>query len=63
MSGRFRLIRSGAVAARDAARDMTPPIHSHPPSPAVFRDDVVFLIFIYQRWIYRVDKKRVNEFG
>jgi Cleft lip and palate transmembrane protein 1 (CLPTM1) len=30
---------------------------------AVFRDDVVFLIYIYQRWIYRVDASRVNEFG
>ena len=30
---------------------------------AVFRDDVVFLIYLYQRWIYRVDKNRVNEFG
>jgi hypothetical protein len=30
---------------------------------AVFRDDVVFLIYIYQRWKYRVDKSRVNEFG
>lgn len=30
---------------------------------AVFRDDVVFLIYIYQRWIYRVDVNRVNEFG
>jgi hypothetical protein len=30
---------------------------------ACFRDDVVFLIFIYQRWIYRVDPKRVNEYG
>lgn len=30
---------------------------------AVFRDDIIFLIFIYQRWIYRVDKTRVNEFG
>jgi hypothetical protein len=28
---------------------------------ACFRDDVVFLIFLYQRWIYRVDPKRVNE--
>ncbi|KAK3094049.1 hypothetical protein FSP39_023443, partial [Pinctada imbricata] len=28
-----------------------------------FRDDVVFFIFLYQRWIYRVDPKRVNEFG
>lgn len=30
---------------------------------SVFRDDVVFLIYLYQRWIYRVDKKRANEFG
>ncbi|KIM31321.1 hypothetical protein M408DRAFT_320336 [Serendipita vermifera MAFF 305830] len=30
---------------------------------ACFRDDVVFLIFLYQRWIYRVDTKRVNEYG
>jgi hypothetical protein len=28
---------------------------------ACFRDDVVFLIFLYQRWIYRVDYQRVNE--
>lgn len=24
---------------------------------------MVFLIFLYQRWIYRVDPTRVNEFG
>lgn len=30
---------------------------------AVFRDDVIFLIYVYQRWIYHVDKSRVNEFG
>jgi hypothetical protein len=30
---------------------------------AVFRDDVVFLVYLYQRWIYRVDRTRVNEFG
>jgi len=23
-----------------------------------FRDDVIFLIYLYQRWIYRVDKTR-----
>lgn len=28
-----------------------------------FRDDIVFLIFLYQRWIYPVDKTRKNEFG
>lgn len=25
--------------------------------------DLIFLIYVYQRWIYPVDKKRVNEFG
>lgn len=30
---------------------------------SVFRDDLIFLIYIYQRWIYRVDKTRPNEFG
>ncbi|XP_032231498.1 cleft lip and palate transmembrane protein 1 homolog [Nematostella vectensis] len=28
-----------------------------------FRDDIVFFIYLYQRWIYKVDHKRVNEFG
>lgn len=28
-----------------------------------FRDDVIFLGFIYQWWVYRVDKTRTNEFG
>jgi hypothetical protein len=30
---------------------------------SVFRDDIIFLIYVYQRWIYRVDKSRANEFG
>lgn len=30
---------------------------------AVFRDDVIFLAFLYQRRLYRVDPKRANEFG
>lgn len=25
--------------------------------------DVIFMIYLYQRWKYPVDKKRVNEFG
>lgn len=29
----------------------------------VFVADIVFFIFLYQRWIYKVDHKRVNEFG
>ncbi|TIC00309.1 cleft lip and palate transmembrane 1 [Wallemia mellicola] len=28
-----------------------------------FRDDVVFLIYLYQRWIYSVDPNRLNEYG
>lgn len=23
----------------------------------------MFFIFLYQRWIYKVDKSRINEFG
>ena len=30
---------------------------------SVFRDDLVFLVYLYQRWAYRVDKRRANEFG
>ncbi|WVQ78773.1 hypothetical protein IAT38_000864 [Cryptococcus sp. DSM 104549] len=30
---------------------------------ACFRDDVVFVVLLYQRWIYRVDHTRVNEYG
>ncbi|XP_054165446.1 lipid scramblase CLPTM1L-like [Oppia nitens] len=30
---------------------------------AAFRDDVVFIIYLYQRWLYPVDKNRVNEYG
>jgi len=25
--------------------------------------DLIFLIYLYQRWAYPVDKTRVNEFG
>lgn len=28
-----------------------------------FRDDIIFFIYLYQRWIYKIDKKRTNEFG
>jgi len=30
---------------------------------ACFRDDVIFVIYIYQMYMYKVDKTRVNEFG
>ncbi|XP_014825286.1 PREDICTED: cleft lip and palate transmembrane protein 1-like protein [Poecilia mexicana] len=30
---------------------------------ACFRDDVVFLIYLYQRWLYPVDRTRINEYG
>ena len=29
----------------------------------IFRDDIVFFIFLYQRYIYKEDKSRVNEYG
>ena len=29
----------------------------------LYRDDIVFFIFLYQRYIYKEDKSRVNEFG
>jgi hypothetical protein len=25
---------------------------------SVFRDDIIFVIYLYQRWIYKVDKNR-----
>merc|ERR1719427_1141641 len=28
-----------------------------------FRDDIVFFIFLYQKYIYKEDPTRVNEFG
>jgi hypothetical protein len=27
------------------------------------RDDLVFFVYLYQRYLYPVDKKRANEFG
>jgi len=30
---------------------------------ACFRDDVVFFCYLYQRYLYPIDKSRVNEFG
>ena len=30
---------------------------------ACFVADIVFFIALYQRWIYPIDPKRVNEFG
>ncbi|CAM9138865.1 unnamed protein product [Chrysoparadoxa australica] len=30
---------------------------------ACFRDDIIFFIFLYQKWIYPVDKNRINEYG
>lgn len=31
--------------------------------PTFILSDIVFFIFLYQRYIYKVDMKRVNEFG
>lgn len=30
---------------------------------STFRDDIIFFIYLYQRWAYKVDYSRVNEFG
>ena len=30
---------------------------------ACLRDDLIFFIYIYQRWAYGIDKKRANEYG
>ncbi|KAF9581550.1 hypothetical protein BGW38_001392 [Lunasporangiospora selenospora] len=30
---------------------------------ACLRDDIVFFVYLYQRWIYRTDHSRANEFG
>ncbi|KAK6507018.1 hypothetical protein TWF481_005472 [Arthrobotrys musiformis] len=30
---------------------------------ATLRDDVIFFVYLYQMWSYRVDYSRVNEFG
>lgn len=30
---------------------------------ACFRDDIIFFIYLYQKWIYDVDYSRQNEFG
>ncbi|KAF2770795.1 cleft lip and palate transmembrane 1 [Teratosphaeria nubilosa] len=30
---------------------------------ATFRDDIIFFIYLYQAWAYKVDYSRVNEFG
>jgi hypothetical protein len=30
---------------------------------ACFRDDLIFFIYLYQKWAYRVDHTRMNEFG
>lgn len=30
---------------------------------ACFRDDAVFVVYLFQRYLYPVDKSRINEFG
>jgi hypothetical protein len=30
---------------------------------ATFRDDIIFFIYLYQKWAYKVDYTRINEFG
>ncbi len=28
-----------------------------------FPDDIIFLIYLYQRYMYSIDRKHLNEFG
>jgi hypothetical protein len=30
---------------------------------ATLRDDVIFFVYLYQKWVYKVDYTRINEFG
>lgn len=30
---------------------------------ACFRDDVIFVIYLYQMYVYKIDRSRVNEYG
>uniref|UniRef100_A0A1I7ZS69 Lipid scramblase CLPTM1L n=1 Tax=Steinernema glaseri TaxID=37863 RepID=A0A1I7ZS69_9BILA len=30
---------------------------------ACFRDDIVFFVYLYQRYLYPVDKTRATEYG
>ena len=30
---------------------------------ATLRDDVIFFVYLYQAWAYKIDFSRVNEFG
>jgi hypothetical protein len=39
------------------------PLLHAPSTQAVFRDDIVFCVYLYQRWAYRVDRSRANEYG
>ena len=34
-----------------------------PVYPLFCRDDLIFFVYLYQRWAYPVDHSRVNEFG
>ena len=36
-----------------------PPLHRL----SCLRDDLVFLVYLYQRWNYGIDTKRANEYG
>ena len=53
-SPHFRL----SLAFRCAVASM--PMHHR---VACLRDDAVFFVFLYQRYLYPVDKKRANEYG
>ena len=37
--------------------------HTNALQPIFRSDDFVFFIYLYQRWCYGTDSKRVNEYG
>lgn len=48
---------------RAASVPLTAPTYTHPTHPSPRSDDVIFLVYLAQRWLYPVDKSRKNEFG
>lgn len=54
---RLACFRDGPLPARAALSARPPDAHCHPGA------DIIFFIYLYQRWKYRVDPNRVNEYG
>lgn len=64
MMYRIGCLRDGTAALVTACTQLARYFERNIKPPAVLSStDVVFFIYLYQRWIYRVDPNRVNEFG